>query len=1158
MKETSKSRQYRSYDVDETVGKFLSTRTLQRHKSLQNLDSQRMSRMVPHHRLDRPSSANSYTQNSSLSTENATRRGVLDGNYLANSSYRYPLTHGDNAKHAPLMVTRDDFNRYDPQRQHASATFPEPKLADSTSMRSDAPPSQNRLDRDDRRRKSTMRSLRRVLRMYFGLSVTDHKTSTAKRNKTPLSDKREDQQWRRNGDVPRAHDQTGRVRSGSWTDPERNAISRNQSSVRSLQTGAFSSRRIPESPRMHEPSLPTRKSSFTARGSKPPHFDRSSVASSTYSRQKSASCMTLAKRGARSDCSVASTSGSEELRKTKTNARTICRSSASDFSSGADDEGVSSINADGSTPCLQGISNLGNTCYINSVLQCLSASSPLADYFISDKFLKDLHEKNNTQLENSQQYGTGGLLTLAFADLIKSLWSNDINERIAREFYEVVRQFNNEYATFRQQDAQEFLVWLLDKIHEDLNTAIVRLYNDKMICGSEEDVAESTRNNHLRAHCSVIITLFSAQFRSSIHCQRCGMQTLKFDPYMCVSLQVPQEIRRSVYVTVVYASARQPRLARYGIFVDRCGRLIDVNECISAVAKIPPEMLLMGEVDDAGFCSLMPMWTDIECLHSDKVSAIEIPHLGGFSSTDSTEFLAVIFLIVEVHERSKHKAKQRFKQPFACVMPRYSSFDEICASVFNAMRCVLRSEPPERRLRSAIIEFRDCRICVPTGCGSCEELNHLVSMPFYTDVVERAIAANRTLSKAVAVLQLCVEVTQPFVHTFLKSDPEEVFIDQSSDVLRENSKSTPLTLTECLDEFSSPECIEWKCENCGMNAGEKILKFRSLPPLLVFHLKRFRQVDDGTMVKLNRAIHFPVEGLDMSPYVLSCSQVFVDDEGQSSDTHYTHGDVSSSHSKLMSCSESNIQRLYTHEGCLYDLFAVVHHIGGTVNSGHYTASTKNAVDGQWRAYDDRVVRTADPIEIAKCSNAYLLFYEKRINQKNSKRIPIGQCSNKSVEQRDRLNVAAVNRAESSPSVSTMNALKTSSIGEQTILTSGVRENVLDAPRIDRHYHYRNGASTSEATTALTVQTNGQNVAGYSAHGIECVVSSGCPPTRIASRPFDNGSSHHRSPGTKDGFHATVKHGKNHPDDMRGSIPYRRRLNRQNVDSSRKQSAYTDV
>uniref|UniRef100_A0A0M3HNF8 DUF1752 domain-containing protein n=1 Tax=Ascaris lumbricoides TaxID=6252 RepID=A0A0M3HNF8_ASCLU len=176
------------------------------------------------------------------------------------------------------MITRSDFTRYDPQRQHASAAFSEPRLADSTSVRSDALPSQNRLDRDDRRRKSTMRSLRRVLRMYFGLSMTDHKRNMAKANKARLNDRREDQQWRRNGDVPRAHDPLGRVRSDSWTDPERDAISRNQSSVRSLQpTGAFSSKRIPESPRMHEPPLLTRKSSLTARGSKPPHFDRSSV-----------------------------------------------------------------------------------------------------------------------------------------------------------------------------------------------------------------------------------------------------------------------------------------------------------------------------------------------------------------------------------------------------------------------------------------------------------------------------------------------------------------------------------------------------------------------------------------------------------------------------------------------------------------------------------------------------------------------------------------------------------------------------------------------------------------------------------------------------------------------------------------------------------------
>lgn len=62
---------------------------------------------------------------------------------------------------------------------------------------------------------------------------------------------------------------------------------------------------------------------------------------------------------------------------------------------------------------------------------------------------------------------------------------------------------------------------------------------------------------------------------------------------------------------------------------------------------------------------------------------------------------------------------------------------------------------------------------------------------------------------------------------------------------------------------------------------------------------------------------------------------------------------------------------------VYDLFAVVHHRGDSVNSGHYTATTKNPVDGKWRHYDDHLVRTIDRIETLNMSTAYLLFYENR-------------------------------------------------------------------------------------------------------------------------------------------------------------------------------------
>lgn len=66
---------------------------------------------------------------------------------------------------------------------------------------------------------------------------------------------------------------------------------------------------------------------------------------------------------------------------------------------------------------------------------------------------------------------------------------------------------------------------------------------------------------------------------------------------------------------------------------------------------------------------------------------------------------------------------------------------------------------------------------------------------------------------------------------------------------------------------------------------------------------------------------------------------------------------------------------------IYDLIAMVHHMGETINSGHYTATTKNAVDGKWRHYDDNFVRVVDPVEAAHNNTVYLLFYEKRASRR---------------------------------------------------------------------------------------------------------------------------------------------------------------------------------
>lgn len=583
-------------------------------------------------------------------------------------------------------------------------------------------------------------------------------------------------------------------------------------------------------------------------------------------------------------------------------------------------------------PAVAGIRNEGNTCFMNAVLQCLSNTDAFAEYLVSGSYREDL----------ARAKGRGGFATPSarvteqLAHVLGALWSCRTEGDFAARFKACVEKHGSQYQGSEQHDAQEFLMWLLDKVHEEL------LADDATMSGgggssSTTNTGSRSRRGSLKRsksrsssvkgasaatpwQGSPVASLFAGQLRLRLTCPRCGQQSNTFDPFVCLSLPIPAASQWLCHVHFVPRNSPPTKLAFH---MDFGAPMEQVRLRIATECHIPPHQLLLLEETKDGFGLLFEGDEIASALSANsRLVALELAP----ASTDPAVPKDSQILVL---------CRSKVGTSGPCLGASRAAWVSREVSVLELKKKLLEGLPTSRQsaLKDQDLVNRldvlvwDARLSLPAD----------VDHPLFLEFVDCLLESSRDLAPA------------PLLRVVLQWEPQvadRLFLAEDSIVddigVTQQEPEPSVSLSDCLAFYFTEEKLEpeeaWLCPQCdSRQQGFAQLGLWFCPEILVIHLKRFHQ-NGGRHSKLATRVEIPFQDLDLSG-------------------HLCQGASGSG-------------------SALYDLYAFCSHHGTGLQGGHYTACCKNPVDEQWYLFDDARVRRALDEDLA-ARDAYLLFYRRQ-------------------------------------------------------------------------------------------------------------------------------------------------------------------------------------
>ncbi|VDK72817.1 unnamed protein product [Onchocerca ochengi] len=612
-------------------------------------------------------------------------------------------------------------------------------------------------------------------------------------------------------------------------------------------------------------------------------------------------------------------------------------------------EGYTAENSDSSnTLGITGLYNMGNTCYMNSALQCLSNTRPLTNYFIEGRHKIDMKGSKSK-----------GMIATEYANVVKELWSGKKRNIAPIKLRDAIKCAGPVFAERSQHDCQEFLSILLDLLHEDLN----QIENKPFIELSDSDgrpdsvVAKEAWDAHLKRDKSIIVDLFTGQLRSTLTCLNCNAISCRFDAFTCLQLPIPIDHLLLISVVVVKRDGQIPIRYAFRLTYDTTIGMFK-NKLAEASSLLPNSFQILclnraGQMMQGVSESVDDDNSSISVYPNDALLyAFELP---AEEDQSNPECFIAASTVIAAHRKMQYNDSYLLGATRGCTArvfgvplilrftPGKTTGSKLYEEVWLHVSRFLKNGGvgKQQRIREANraidaaedirngypfdlccvkLSFEWCSKCAwPAFCRGCVILNN-------DEIIEDCLMA------------VAIDWKPTALYLRYQHSVELLCRDDASVLQSWEIHYRPCSLLSCLNDFMQAECLddEIMCKPCGKKCPTtKALAIWRLPKILIIHFKRFVCVkSERRWMKSCKVVDFPLENLDLREWLRD-------------------PDVKTS--------------------TKYNCFAIANHYGAMA-SGHYVAYAKN--NNQWFSLNDSRCQAVKESQVDKKS-AYLLFYERK-------------------------------------------------------------------------------------------------------------------------------------------------------------------------------------